>query len=181
MNNSELENLISDINEYSRAQEEFLTTSQDSPYHDYVATFGYGEADPQEVIDRIEICADYDQDISREEIDQVVSILSKMEKSDLFYTLDQYASVERIQYYENVDSVFSINLGEHEEHLPDEILERLEALNNQDLQYVRKNIEEFLSSGNILYINLSGAIALAVDIESLVKDLLEKSKIKESI
>lgn len=181
MSNNKLEELISDIDIHTKVQEEYLTTSQDSPYYEYVATFGYGDADPKEIISNIETYAGYEQSISREEIELAVSILSKMEKSDLFYMLDQYASIDYYQYYEDVDSVFSVALGECECDLPDDILDRLNALNNVDLQYVRKNIDEFLSPGNVLYINLSGSIAMTLDLESLVKDLVKTSKTKRSI
>jgi len=164
-----LDNLIGDINEYANWVEQYYTTNPDS--FDFVATFGYGDASPSEVISRIETYA-REQGVNGEEVEQAVGKLKRMDRQSMFHKLSIYTDVKYYIEQEKVDSIFSYILDEHEEQLPDAILDALTNLTYEEFAHVRKNVNDYLSKDKYLYINLRGHISMTIDAASLIEDIL---------
>lgn len=142
---NELTNLIRSINDEIAWAAEFETTNPDSSVAEFVSSFGYGEADLDELSNDIYRIYDVSSDISRPDIRDWL-------ESQGLARLAFYCSLLSTGIATADNEIYSRSIGEVAHQLDDDLMEKLENLSDEDRDYVVSHIDAFLFGGCI-YIN----------------------------
>ena len=145
MEESILDALVDDLNAQAESENE-CATSTESSHAEFLSSFYYGDADKGEITENIktEVFDSVDDD-DEEIVDLTMEYLESLDSKELFDLLEPLVtlSVEGIHLIHN--EILSCTIGEVEFELDSALQERLEALNADDLESIKRRLDFHLS------------------------------------
>jgi len=180
LSESELESLVDAINSAIDWDYEYNTDNTDCSAAEFVESFYYGEADSDDVFRTVKELIDYEATnynrkyFNENQANRLIKQLEKLKESstrDFFDFLERFSSLESYNNY-RPDSAYILaqGLGEIETCLSGELSDRIEQLNDSDLDYIKSNIDGSLYNSEIIYQSAEGdGWCLVFSAESLVE------------
>ena len=131
MSNTNLDQLAENINEFVEVCKEHAI-SVEGPYGEFVETFAYGGADNSDIYKAVQNILDADG----------------VERDAKDWTLDQIRAACSVEHHAGVGltehEVFSVSIGELEEHLPDALHNKIMALSSEDYKTLRQQVDGYM-------------------------------------
>lgn len=158
-----LNQLILDIESYEESARDWVL-SDESPHAEFCQSFGYGEA-MDDVRRALKDCVSDESEVYA--IDRALRCNDEQLKA----VIEDCCALERVGIYIQHNEIFSVVVGEVEEQLPDEIIERLNVLSDEQ----RKAIECVAGiKGDYTYINCDyDRFVMVLDMERLTEKTMK--------
>lgn len=157
-----LDSLAERVNDIAQYEIEYYEDNTDNSVAEYVASIGYGDGE-------IRL---YDLD------DNIKSILKGLSKADqkelILKSADLYYSTN---FYAVENSVFSCQVGERELELDSDINQELEALTEEEFNYVKLKSDYMLTRDYLVIDHGYGSWHLVVDPEQLEENASDYEKL----
>jgi hypothetical protein len=146
-----LEELVNEINAFadSESSRALDTNSTDA---DFVRELGYGDAK---------------LDFSYLTDDEVANALKALDRSQLVGLIDGLTEVHQVGIYRVDDEIYSQVIGEPEVELPESIQDQIDALSENEFNYMLRTIEPYYRGGNIYLNHNYDRFVLTLDTEAV--------------
>lgn len=167
LNTEKLDGIVELINEMGERAEEY-DTSVDGIYGEFCSDFGYGESE-----------------IEYDHLDgEVIELIKSIPNKDRKRIVAECSSVIHGSMYVKANEVFSVQIGETEHEIDEEIMQKLDTLTNEEYEYVRKHVNVYLkekgnSCSNCFYISHGcDRMILILDEDILKEKVMTKEWVK---
>lgn len=132
------DDLISELNDWGTSCNDH-ELSEESCVAEYTSSLGYGDGwhEVEDALKRGRLDDDISEGLTR-------LIAAKATKSEKIDAILEVSKLKLTGIYYNDNEIFSVTIGEIEQEIPDEFTARLETLNDDEFEYVRRKLEFFI-------------------------------------
>ena len=168
---SPVESIISDINGFAQDEYDYMIDPEQNDMTSYLyeSDFDLEHVD-DDLKERLEVLEKLAEEVGRDYNGLIA------ESTNVIFDHS---------YYSNRNEIASINIGDSERELPDEIIEEYEALSEEEQKEVKRGVDTYISNHNTISIGSdSDRFALIIDedkIEEAIKELSENLKVSKQI
>lgn len=137
-----LDKLVEELRDTVEVTDNYYTDNEDNAYAEFVSSVGYGGESIHAVEDRVrslwkdDLISDTDYDFFK--------AVFKFKQRDAAQIIADLSDLRFINNYRAVDyEVYSINLGEIEDQVPEDLFDKIKALNDDERSYLIDQSRDF--------------------------------------